>query len=52
MRQFDNNSWKQLANSSNLDEDFDEAYEEHVKREGKQKLRDKDRNALKEARFF
>lgn len=52
MRKFDNNSWKQIANSVDLDEDFDEIYEEHLKREHKQKLKDKDRHALKEDRFF
>lgn len=52
MRKFDNSSWKQLANSFDPDEEFDEVYEEHLKREHKQRFKDKDRHALKEDRFF
>jgi len=52
MRKFDNNSWKQVVNSVDLDEDFEEIYEEHLKREQKQRFKDKDRHALKEDRFF
>lgn len=52
MRKFDNNSWKHIANSSNFDEDFDEVYEEHLNRERRQKLKDKDRYALKEDNRF
>lgn len=49
MRQFDNNSWKQIVNSVNLDDEFDDIYEEHAKREHRQRIKDKDRHALKES---
>lgn len=51
MRKYNNDDWRKLANSQNIDDVFDEIYEEQEKLEYKQKRKEKERHGFKEDFF-
>jgi len=51
MRKYSNDYWRKLANLQNIDDVFDEVYEEQEKLEYKQKRKEKERHVLKEDFF-